>query len=201
MAPRQAHKSRKWCCRSSIRSNSSDDLAVRHPILSKHRLQHAPSSITTRSLAPTDTEMSFLAPRRDSDDSILPDPRSLAGRESPSTSTGPGRLTPTGVVRTLRQRLSKGSTHFKYQREQRRLQKKGSKSARSLKQQDSSVSMDDLIGLQLAQRTPSRGGYDADAQPLTDAGLLARLNETGVASRGMRYESTTAPATPTRPNR
>jgi len=49
--------------------------------------------------------------------------------------------------------------------------------------------MDDLVGLQLAQRTPSRGGYDADAQLFTDASLLARLEpdqNTGRASGRQR---------------
>jgi len=134
-----------------------------------------PSSIDTPSYDDSDIQLSYLGPDRLSDDSgILPDPRDLTGDASPTTTTNPGTLTPVGMARKLRQRLSKDSTTFKVKRQQRKLQKKPSQ---KLKSKESTIDLDDLVGLHLATRTPSRGGYDADAHLFTDAGLLASLEE------------------------
>jgi len=152
-----------------------------------------PSSIHTPSYDESDIDLSFLGPRRLSDDSgILPDPRDLTGDASPTTTTNPGTLTPAGMARKLRQRLSKDSTTFKVKRQQRRLQKKPSQKLRS---KESTIDLDDLVGLHLATRTPSRGGYDADANLLTDAGLLATLEERPVTIGHRNARMITPPPT------
>ena len=186
---------RRTCCYRGDRTSSPDALAARHPILRRGRNHNVSSSIDADEVyGNSSTELSILFQpqvlfphHRISEDSILPDPRTLGGGESPSMTTNPGRLTPNGLTRILRHRFSKESRqHFKDTRQQRRLQKK---STPRLKHKDSTVTMDDLVGLQLAQRTPSRGGYDADAQLFTDASLLARLEpdqNTGHASGRQR---------------
>jgi len=173
---------RRTCCYRGDRASSPDALAARYPILRRHRQHNASSSLDADGSLHDVTELSFLDPQRISEDSILPDPRTLGGGESSSTMTSPGTLTSNGLTRILRHRFSESRQHFKDTRQQRRLQKK---STPRLNHKDSTVTMDDLVGLQLAQRTPSRGGYDADAQLFTDASLLARLEpdqSTGNAS-------------------
>jgi len=167
MAPRRP------CCYRGDRTSSPDALAARHPILRRHRHHNPSSSMDANEPLHDATELSFLEPQRISEESILPDPRTLGGGESPSTMASRAAFTSNGLTRILRHRFSKESRqHFKDTRQQRRLQKK---STTRLKHKDSTVTMDDLVGLQLAQRTPSRGGYDADAQLFTDESLLARL--------------------------
>lgn len=166
----------KWCCHSYDRSISPDGLNVRNPILSKRALRNMPSSLDISSYDEDSAiQMSFLAPDPHSgDDGILPDPRVLTINASPTTATNPGTLTPTGMARKLRQRLSKDSTTFKVKRQQRRLHKK---SSQKLNSKESTIELDDLVGLHLALRSPSRGGYDADAHLFTESGMLASLGD------------------------
>lgn len=170
---------RKWCCHSHDRSQSPDSPNVRHPILSKRALRNKPSSLDTPSYDDSDIQLSFLVPGRLSDDSgILPDPRDLTSDASPTTTTNPGSLTPTAMAMKLRQRMSRDSTTFNVIRQQRKLQKK---SRRILKSKESTIDLDDLVGLHLATRTPSRGGYDADARLFTESALLASVEENQVS--------------------
>ena len=203
MAPRRA------CCYRGDRASSPDALAARHPILRRNKHHNDSSSMDANEVyGDSSTELSILFQpqvlfphHRTSEDSILPDPRTLGGGGSPNTMTNPSTMTPNGLTRILRHRFSKESRqHFKDTRQQRRLQKK---STPRLKHKDSTVTMDDLVGLQLAQRTPSRGGYDADAELFTDDSLLARLDpdhNTGNAT-GRQWKTGNGVTTPLRQRR
>lgn len=182
MAPQRTGR---WCCYGGDKLIDEYELNARHPILvrqSRRYLRYMPSSLDSGSYGNSDIELSRMTTQRMSEDeSILPDPRNLVGGDSPSTGTVTRPFTPTGMARMLRSKLSKDSTHFKVKCQHRKLQKK---TLRNLHQKDSTISLNDLVGLHLAERAPSRGGYDADAQPLTDSDLLARLDGDEDAERG-----------------
>jgi hypothetical protein len=141
-----------------------------------------PSSLESGNYGNSDIELSGMTTQTLSeDDDILPDPRTLGGGNSPSTGSITRPFTPTGVARLLRSKLSRDSTQFRVKRQHKKLQKK---SLLNFHQKDSTISLNDLVGLHSATRAPSRGGYDVDAQTLTDSDLLARLDMCDDAERG-----------------